>query len=59
MYLKINKYFVIEDIKCSAKFTARSSNSIDAHLNYVENVKEDYSSKLNLIEEEYNISYNR
>ena len=44
--------FTKENITNSGKFTLITGNSIDSHFNIVEKIKQDYSSKLNSIEEQ-------
>jgi len=44
--------FTKENISNSGKFTVITGNSIDSHFSIVEKIKQDYSSKLKLIEEQ-------
>lgn len=48
--------FMIETVKYSGKITSKGT-SIDEHLKFVREIKEEYSDKLNKIEDRYRLDY--
>lgn len=54
---EVQEDFVLEDINYNAQFTTRGGNSIQLHLDTLEQVVEEYSNLLGTIEENYRLSY--